>query len=95
MYKADAGEIKIPHAQITRITVEDHYSRILFASGNGDDLRNVLIRLPLKKLLQALPKDAFVQIHRSHAVNLRHVKCLEKPAGSADWCLTRTEWKCR
>ena len=48
--KADAGEMKIPHAQITRITVEDHYSRIFFASGNGDSLRNVLIRLPLKRL---------------------------------------------
>ena len=76
--KADAGEIKIPHAQITHITVEDHYSRIFFAHGNGDGLRNVLIRLPLKKLLQALPRDAFVQIHRSHVVNLSHVERMEK-----------------
>ena len=75
---ADAGEMKIPHAQITHITVEDHYSRIFFSNDNGGGLRNVLIRLPLKKLLQALPKDAFVQIHRSHVVNLSHVERMER-----------------
>jgi DNA-binding LytR/AlgR family response regulator len=75
---ADGGELKIPHAQITHITVEDHYSRIFYSGGNGDGLRNVLIRLPLKKLMQALPRDVFIQIHRSHVVNLSHVKRMEK-----------------
>ncbi len=75
---ADIGELKIPHASITHITVEDHYSRIFFSGGNGDGLRNVLIRQPLKKLLQDLPRDAFVQIHRSHVVNLSHVERVEK-----------------
>lgn len=74
----DAGELKIPHAHITHITVEDHYSRIFYAGGNGDGLRNVLIRLPLKKLMQELSSGAFVQIHRSHVVNLSHVARLEK-----------------
>lgn len=75
---SDAGELKIPHDRITHISVEDHYSRIFFTGANSSSLRNVLIRLPLKELMRVLPRDDFVQIHRSHVVNLKHVERVKR-----------------
>lgn len=61
----------IPYREISHITVEDHYSRIYFIKDNA--MQNVFIRKPLKALRQSLPEDRFLQIHRSHLVNLRLV----------------------
>jgi len=41
-------------------------------------LHNVFIRTPLKALQQSLPGDHFLQIHRSHLVNLMHVSGFSK-----------------
>jgi hypothetical protein len=70
------GNGAIALADITHVTVEDHYCRISFTTGNG--LRNEMIRLPLKELLLKLPKSHFLRIHRSHVVNRKHVSRLTK-----------------
>lgn len=75
---ADAGQMDIPLTAITHITVEDHYSRIHYLQGDSGRLRNVLIRMPLKALERQLPPSDFVQIHRSHLVNLKHVTSLTR-----------------
>jgi DNA-binding LytR/AlgR family response regulator len=36
------------------------------------------LRLSLKKALANLPSSQFVQVHRSYAVNLQHVKHIKK-----------------
>ena len=66
----------IPVERITHVTVEDHYCRIHFQDQGR--LCNVLLCAPLKGLLDQLPPDTFVQIHRSHLVNLGQVARLKK-----------------
>lgn len=70
------GNSIIPIADITHVTVEDHYCRINYTC--GDSLKSTLIRLPLKQMLSKLPREHFMQIHRSHVVNRRHVRRLAK-----------------
>ena len=62
---------RIPLANITHVTVEDHYCRIHFVDQEGP--RNVFVCMPLKNLKQKLPASGFTQIHRSHLVNLAQV----------------------
>jgi DNA-binding LytR/AlgR family response regulator len=72
----DNRTIEIPHKDISHITVEDHYSRIYFQKENT--MQNLFIRASLKSLQQSLPEDPFLQIHRSHLVNIRYVCGLSK-----------------
>jgi len=70
------GDQAINLADITHVTVEDHYCRVTFHAGNGP--KSVLIRLPLKEMMTKLPREHFLQTHRSHVVNLGHVSRLAK-----------------
>ncbi len=75
-WENESGGASIPLADVTHITVEDHYCRINYSIGN--DLKNTMIRLPLKEMLLKLPQDHFIKIHRSHVVNIIHVLRLKK-----------------
>ena len=75
-WENESGGASIPLAGITHITVEDHYCRINYSISN--DLKNTMIRLPLKEMLLKLPQDHFIKIHRSHVVNITHVLRLKK-----------------
>ncbi len=70
------GNSTISLADITHVTVEDHYCRINYTS--GDSLKSTLVRLPLKQMLSKLPREHFMQIHRSHVVNRGYVRRLAK-----------------
>lgn len=70
------GNGAIALADITHVTVEDHYCRVNYATGNG--MKSELIRLPLKEMLRKLPGAHFFQIHRSHVVNTGHIARLSK-----------------
>ena len=70
------GKRIIALADITHITVEDHYCLINYSTGNG--LKSKMIRLPLKEILLKLPREHFLQIHRSHVVNVGYISCLAK-----------------
>ncbi len=61
---------------ISHIRIEDHYARIYIQI--GDDTQEILRKISLKHLLSMLPNDQFVQIHRSHAVNIAYVKRVRK-----------------
>ncbi len=65
------GGPAIALADITHVTVEDHYCRVNYAAGNG--LKSEMIRLPLREMLRKLPEDHFLHIHRSHVVNAGHI----------------------
>jgi hypothetical protein len=58
------------------IAVEDHYCRLVF-NRKGTTCKEY-VRLSLKEALEKLPSGHFAQVHRSYAVNLRHVKHIRK-----------------
>ena len=65
---------------ISHISVEEHYSRIFVKRDRL--LEEIEVRLSLKEALQQLPAPPFVQIHRSHVINLAHVSHIEQSARS-------------
>lgn len=75
-WESENGHVAVPLADITHITVEDHYCRVNYSTDNG--LKSQMIRLPLKEMLSKLPQDHFIKIHRSHVVNSAHVSRLKK-----------------
>ncbi|MCB2228869.1 MAG: LytTR family transcriptional regulator [Desulfarculaceae bacterium] len=75
----DGRQSRISLARITHVTVEDHYCRIHYLGGEGP--KNLFACMTLKSLTEQLPERDFVQIHRSHLVNLRHVSGLERSEG--------------
>lgn len=70
------ANLTIALADITHVTVEDHYCRINY--WNGNRLKSELIRLPLGKLILKLPPEHFLKIHRSHVVNRSHIARIAK-----------------
>ena len=58
------------------ITVEDHYCKIVF--NRDGEICKEYVRLSLKEAMASLPTRHFAQVHRSHAVNLQHVKQIKK-----------------
>ena len=62
--------------RISHISVEDHYCRFFVASPEG--IQEKLFKIALKRVIDQLPKKSFVQVHRSHVVNLSHANHLEK-----------------
>lgn len=70
------GKAPIALCDITHVTVEDHYCRINYSTGNG--LKSKMIRLSLKEMLPKLPQEHFMQIHRSHVVNVGYISRLAK-----------------
>jgi hypothetical protein len=63
--------LRIPYNEISHVSVEDHYCRLVHIS--GDKLASHILRMPLNQLESELPDEKFVRIHRSHIVNLVHV----------------------
>lgn len=74
--KLDGDNNAIALADITHVTVEDHYCRVNYTTGNG--LKSEMIRLPLKEMLRKLPQDHFLRIHRSHVVNTDYISRVSK-----------------
>lgn len=63
----DSSAMELPVGCISHVSMEDHYSRIFYHDGVRQN--NVLIRSTMKELVGKLPKNRFLQIHRSHLVN--------------------------
>ena len=62
--------------QIGHVTSEDHYLRVHYRSDDG--IKNILIRMALKELVELLPARQFIQIHRSHIINLEQVAGIKR-----------------
>lgn len=60
---------------IRNIVVEDHYCYIHYQSGGGYAKRD--LGIPLREMLALLPQD-FVQVHRSHIVNLEQIVSISR-----------------
>ena len=65
---------------ISHFTVEEHYCSIYVLE--NETIRRVEVKLSLKDALTRLPETTFIQIHRSHVVNLTHVQRIQKTGRS-------------
>ncbi len=63
-------------SQVSHISVDGHYLDIFYQNEGNSEM--VSIRKPLQEILNDLPKDKFVRIHRSHIVNLNFIEKLRK-----------------
>ena len=73
----DAGRL-VPLAmeQVQRLEAEGEYVAVHTAE------RRYLVRLPLAEFERRLDPERFIRVHRSHIVNLDHVKAMERYDGS-------------
>ena len=76
----DCGIAFLPLHAITHISMNDHYANIYLQENEG--CRKVFVRMTLQQALAQLPEDQFVQIHRSHLINLHHLMELRKTGRS-------------
>lgn len=65
------GKVPIAIEDIGCISAADHYCELTIK--NNDDSYKELTRLTIKEAITQLPGDIFIQVHRSHIVNLNHV----------------------
>ncbi len=72
----DRGVVRLRPETITHVSMDDHYANIHLEEEEGR--RKMFIRMTLQQLLSQLPREHFVQIHRSHLVNLHHLVELRK-----------------
>ena len=76
---------------ISHVTIEDHYCRIYVNS--NEESKNIFVKTSLKGLLKRLPADQFVQIHRSHVVNLDYISQMKKRNRSCELILKHGDHK--
>ena len=62
----------MPHADIHYIKAMENFVQIVTRKETHTNLT------PMKKILERLPPDKFVQVHRSYIVNVREVISIEK-----------------
>lgn len=83
-FPSDGFNIAIAPNDITHITVQEHYLYIHFhaqESTEGASLKKIMIRKPLREMVEELPKALFLRIHRSHIVNIAHITKLKRMNG--------------
>ena len=59
--------VKVPLADISYIEVESKYSTLVTAEGK------FIVRISLKELLDKLPKNLFLRVHRNYIVNIINI----------------------
>jgi hypothetical protein len=74
---AGAGRRFLLPADIVRVAAADDYSELFLVDGGS-----VLDPEPLQKLLERLPAG-FLRVHRSHAINLSHLRSFRKGPSSS------------
>ena len=78
----DRGIIFLPLQAITHISMDDHYAAIFVQEEEG--MRSEYVRMTLQQAMARLPSERFVQIHRSHLINLHHLVELRKNGRSRE-----------
>ncbi|BHH82202.1 hypothetical protein LA52FAK_04910 [Desulforhopalus sp. 52FAK] len=73
-WSLDGGKTLVNIDDITHISMEDHYAKVCWQQTGLK--KEKLVRLSLKEAVKQLPVDRFIQIHRSHLINLDHVEGL-------------------
>lgn len=83
---AGSSHIFLDPGAITHVTVEDHYCRIFIAEEGRP--ASHFVKSSLAALMEGLPNGQFLQIHRSHLVNLDAVRKVERKSRSHEIHLT-------
>lgn len=68
-------EFKLQADVIRNVAVDDHYCYVHYRRDDGYAKRDLAV--PLRDVLALLPSD-FVQVHRSHLVNLNHIASITR-----------------
>ena len=74
-FQAGRTDFSLRADSIRNIVVEDHYCYVHFQREDGYAKRD--LGLPLREVRGLLP-DRFIQVHRSHIVNLQHVTSIQR-----------------
>ena len=64
----DGGEIRIDPRDLLRVQARENYCELVL--DRGESTTAPLVRTTLAEVLERLPADRFVRVHRSHLVNL-------------------------
>ncbi len=80
----------IHSGSISHVTVEEHYSRVFYKEKGA--LKNHQIRSSLQEVLNHLPHELFIRIHRSHIVNLDKIEELKSTRQSYEIILENGEY---
>lgn len=78
--QSGSSQIFLDQESISHVTVEDHYCRI--HTQDEEDAKNYFVKSSLSELLEKLSDSQFVQIHRSHVVNVRAIRQIDKKSRS-------------
>ena len=86
----DRGLVFLSLQAITHISMDDHYAAIYVQEEEG--MRSEYVRMTLQQAMARLPSDRFVQIHRSHLINLHHLVALRKSGRSREAVIGRERY---
>jgi DNA-binding LytR/AlgR family response regulator len=78
LVSANGVEVPLPPESIVRIQAEENYCLIVPDTVAAGTAKSHLVRMTLREALERVPGALFVQTHRSHIVNLRHVAELRR-----------------
>lgn len=71
-------EIPLNAESVVRIQADENYCHVVADTGADVAPKRYLVRMTLSEALAGLPDQLFLQTHRSHLVNLRHVAALSR-----------------
>lgn len=69
--RSEYALIKIPYSEIRYLETLDDYIKI-----HTSDYKTILTLISMKKILEKLPKNEFVRVHRSFSVSLSHISSI-------------------
>ena len=85
LFESGRTSFELEADSIRNIAVEDHYCYVHYR--NGDRFVKRDVAMPLREILAMLPME-FMQVHRSHIVNVDHVASLRRIGRSLRLVLT-------
>jgi len=74
-FESGRTEFTLNEDVIRNVAVEDHYCYVHYRHEDGYTKRD--LAMPLRDVFAMLPSD-FVQVHRSHIVNLHHIASIKR-----------------
>ena len=78
-FRAGKIPLALDAAAVRNIAVDDHYCYVHYRLNDGYTKRDLAV--PLRDVLALLPAE-FVQVHRSHVVNLRSIRSIRREGRS-------------
>jgi len=75
LFESGRTSFSLDASSIRNVAVEDHYCYVHYRSDGGFTKRDLL--MPLRDVLAELP-EGFVQVHRSHIVNVTYVSAVRR-----------------